>query len=78
MTTATCLTCPRTDAHEPHEWFELNRPYPTDASFVVEIPWPCGGICGCATSRESGLWEQIADEIDAYLDGDDDDSEGLF
>lgn len=56
------LSCASTDGHEPHEWIASSG-----------LGWDCPGLCGgCMPDTQRRLWQQIANEIDAYLEPEDD------
>lgn len=68
--------CDNTDPHGGHQWSEvITRP---DGTGAINGPTLlCRGICGgCQSDADQQMWARIADEIDTYLTGDDE-QEGL-
>lgn len=68
------LSCPDESGHEPHWWTADSGPTPVRRRYFAPlIELHCPGLCGgCMPDRERQLWQQIADEITAYLAPDDD------
>lgn len=53
------LSCTRDDPHEEHDW---------TGDWMGAFDWTCPGICGgCTPERDRELWRRLADELDAHL-----------
>lgn len=56
------FSCPHTKPHDAHEYLD-----------AFGIRWDCPGLCpGCQIDLDRIKWARLADEVDAYLAGNED------